>query len=139
ASVVMWRKLDQLEDDSGFLPWAKVIVRYEALKARQKVARDRLCFGEDVFDLLADDASGEEGEVLAQERDALGICLGKLDASQRELVLLPYHGHGAISEIAGTTGQTVNSLYKKIGRLRSKLTQCVQNRMSDPSLKGEPT
>ncbi|MEM6279190.1 MAG: sigma-70 family RNA polymerase sigma factor [Verrucomicrobiota bacterium] len=137
ASVVMWRKLDQLDDESGFLPWAKVIVRYEALKARQKVARDRLCFGEDVYELLADDSADDVNEVLSQERDALGVCLGKLDTSQRELVLLPYHGHGAITEIAEKSGQTVNSLYKKIGRLRAKLTQCVQNRLTDPSLKGE--
>ncbi len=30
ASVVMWKKLDQLEDEQGFLPWAKVIVRFKA-------------------------------------------------------------------------------------------------------------
>ena len=62
ASVVMWRKLDQLRDESEFLPWAKVIVRYEALKARQTAARDRLCFSDEVFELLAasDDDPGEE-------------------------------------------------------------------------------
>ena len=136
ASVVMWRKLDQLRDESEFLPWAKVIVRYEALKARQKAARDRLCFGEDVYDLLADDEleTGDEG--MERERQALDQCLAKLDDPQRTLVLLPYHGHGAITDLATESGQTVNSLYKKIGRLRSKLTQCVQRRLTDPSLEG---
>ena len=33
ASVVMWKKFDQLDSTDGFLPWAKVIVRFEALKA----------------------------------------------------------------------------------------------------------
>ena len=41
ASVVMWRKLGQLRKESEFLPWAKVIVRFESLKARRTFARDR--------------------------------------------------------------------------------------------------
>ncbi|NNC87597.1 MAG: hypothetical protein HKN82_03950 [Akkermansiaceae bacterium] len=47
ASVVMWKKLDQLEDEGGFLPWAKVIVRFKALQARRTVARDRLVLSEE--------------------------------------------------------------------------------------------
>ncbi|MEO0447037.1 MAG: sigma-70 family RNA polymerase sigma factor [Verrucomicrobiota bacterium] len=130
ASVVMWRKLDQLRNESEFLPWAKVIVRYEALKARQRVARDRLCFSEDVYELLAEDESETEDEDLRQqERDALSHCLGTLDTAQRDLVLLPYHGHGAVTELAEKSGRTVNSLYKKIGRLREKLGVCVEHRL----------
>ncbi len=29
ASVTMWEKLGQLRDESGFLPWAKVILRFK--------------------------------------------------------------------------------------------------------------
>lgn len=130
ASVVMWRKLDQLRNESEFLPWAKVIVRFEALKARQTAARDRLCFADDVFELLADEAAGEESEdTMTRERDALSSCLAKLDEAQKKLVLLPYHGHGAVNDLAQQSGRTVNSLYKKIGRLRQKLTQCVERQL----------
>ncbi|MFT5128311.1 MAG: RNA polymerase sigma-70 factor (ECF subfamily) [Rhodothermales bacterium] len=129
ASVVMWRKLDQLRNKSEFLPWAKVVVRYEALKARQTVARDRLCFSEDVLELLGAEER-DEGERLAREREALTGCLRKLDPAQKELVLLPYHGHGAVTELANQSGRTGNSLYKKIGRLRQKLTLCVQRQLA---------
>lgn len=138
ASVVMWRKLEQLRDESEFLPWAKVIVRYEALKARQKVARDRLCFSEEIYELLAEDDGSPDGEALADEREALRQCLERFDGAQRELVLLPYHGHGAVTGLAESSGRTVNSLYKKIGRLRAKLTECVHHRLNDPTWKGEP-
>lgn len=136
ASVVMWRKLDQLRDESEFLPWAKVIVRYEALKARQTVARDRLCFSEEVYELLAEDDPDSGADELAREREALRHCLDRFDAAQREMVLLPYHGHGAVTSLAESSGRSVNSLYKKIGRLRTKLTQCVHFRLSDPSWEG---
>lgn len=136
ASVVMWRKLDQLRDESEFLPWAKVIVRYEALKARQSVARDQLSFGEDVYELLAADDGATGDDALDREREALDHCLDKLGSPQRKLVLLPYHGRGAVTDLATETGQTVNSLYKKIGRLRSKLTQCVELNLNNPNLEG---
>jgi RNA polymerase sigma-70 factor (ECF subfamily) len=31
ASVIMWQKLSQLDDEDGFLPWGKVIVRFPLL------------------------------------------------------------------------------------------------------------
>ena len=57
ASVVMWRKLDLLDSPDNFLPWAKVIVRYEALRARRDYARDRLVFSEELLSMLADEAA----------------------------------------------------------------------------------
>ena len=32
ASVIMWQKLSQLDDEDGFLPWGKVIVRFRCYK-----------------------------------------------------------------------------------------------------------
>lgn len=113
ASVVMWRKLDQLDGESGFLPWAKVTARFEVLKARQTFARDRLCFGEKVFELLAEDDFSDDGEAMATEREALSHCLGKLDPAQREPILLPHCGRGAVTDLAAKSNRTVNSLYKK--------------------------
>lgn len=137
ASVVMWRKLDQLKNEEEFLPWAKVIVRYEALRARRTFARDRHQFGDDVFELLAADDFSTEEEFLANERSAMKGCLAKLDPAQREMILLPYRGHGAVLELAKESGRSVNSLYKKIGRLREKLARCIDAQLSHTGMKGE--
>ncbi len=134
ASIVMWRKFDQLRSEAEFLPWAKVIVRFEALKARQKFARDRLCFSEDIFDLLAEEENSESSDLIKREEEALKQCLSALTSPQKQLVLLPYQGHGAVQELANESSRTVNSLYKKIGRLHEKLTQCVERRLSAPTL-----
>ncbi len=119
ASLVMWRKLDQLENDNEFLPWAKVIVRFECLKARRTVARDRHWFSDEVFKLIADSEPEVSADVLKHERAALEGCLGKMDASQRELVLMLYRGHGTVASLAEASGSSVNALYKKIRRLWS--------------------
>ena len=36
ASVTMWQKLGQLDSEQGFLPWAKVILRYKCLPAHRR-------------------------------------------------------------------------------------------------------
>ncbi len=120
-------KPDQLQNDDEFLPWAKVIVRFECLKARRTAARDRHWFSDEVFDLLADSESesGTADDELLAEREALDGCLGKMDESQRELVLLLYRGHGEVADLAEESGRSVNALCKKIRRLREKLGKCI--------------
>lgn len=125
ASVVMWRKLDLLDSPENFLPWAKVIVRFEALRARRDFARDRLVFSEELLSMLADEAAETEDDLLAREKAALERCFKRLSPAHRELLLAPYAGCGRVKELAEQTERSVNSLYKLLGRLRSKLQGCI--------------
>jgi len=129
SSVVMWQKLDQLENEEGFLPWAKVIVRFKAMHARRTVARDRLVLSEETVMLLAEDAFETIPDQMDRERKALDSCLRKLSRENRDLVLLPYRRPGALTELAQQSGRSVNSLYKLLGRLREKLRLCVEREL----------
>lgn len=130
ASLVIWRKLDQLETPDGFLPWAKVIVRFEALRARRNFARDRLVFSEELMTKLAESTDEPETEDLTLEKAALQKCLCKLSPTNQELLLAPYGGSGKIKELAGHSPRTVNSFYKLLGRLRAKLQLCVERELA---------
>lgn len=130
ASVVMWRKLDQLDSHDNFLPWAKVIVRFEALRARRNFARDRLVFSEELLSLLAEEAEETEEVELEREKAILQICFKKLSLAHQELVLAPYAGNGRVKELAEQSGRSVNSLYKLLGRLRAKLQTCIESEIA---------
>jgi RNA polymerase sigma-70 factor (ECF subfamily) len=130
ASLVIWRKLDQLETPEGFLPWAKVIVRFEALRARRNFARDRLVFSEELMTMLAEVSDETDADELVVEKAALGRCLTKFSTAHRELLLAPYEGAGTIKELAEQSPRTVNSFYKLLGRLRAKLQQCVEREVA---------
>ena len=134
SSVVMWKKLSQLDSVDHFLPWAKMIVRFESLRLRRDHARDRHVFGDVLIELLANEAAEEDDDVWEQEREALSGCLAELAAHHRELVLAPYAGEGRVTRLAEETGCSINSLYKLLGRLREKLARCVQNKISNPIL-----
>jgi len=129
ASVVMWKKLNQLEKEEDFFTWARVIVRYEALRARRNAARDRLVLSEETLDLLANQAEQIPTDDLERERKALKGCLQKLSAEQRSLVFAASMRDGGVKELAEATNRTANSLYKLVGRLRNGLRECVQREL----------
>ncbi|MDA8745221.1 sigma-70 family RNA polymerase sigma factor [Rubripirellula amarantea] len=130
SSVVMWRKIDQLQADEEFLNWAKVIVRFEALKHRRKLSRDRLVLSDELVSLIASEDIEQPCEHVADRRSAVQECLSEFSFEHRQLLLSPYRYTGGAAELAEQTGVSANSVYKKLGRLRSKLRSCVDRRLS---------
>ena len=118
-----------VEGEDGFLPWAKVIVRFKALQARRTVARDRLVLSEETVALLAEEALELAPDQVGRERKALDNCLQKLSNEHQQLVLLPYREPGGLTELAQRTDRSANSLYKLLGRLREKLRLCVEREL----------
>lgn len=134
ASMVMWSKLDSLEDESGFLPWAKVIVRIECFRHRRTRGHDRLIFDDELVDLLAKEDNGDRCVRRKSLFLALEKCLDRLSLAHRELVLAPHRGRGSVLTLAEQSKRTVNSLYKQIGRLRTIVGECVEKQLAE---KGE--
>lgn len=125
ASVVMWEKLDQLDSEEGFFPWGKTIIRFKCMNLMQKKRSDRLVFNNDLLNLLADDAEKIDENEYAWRQRAIGGCLKKLSEENQHLVMAPYLNHGSVKVLAAKQSVSVNSLYKKLGRLRDKLLDCV--------------
>ena len=130
ASITMWESRQRLRDESGFLPWGKVIVRHKCFNAIAKLRRDRLVLDKDVLELIAREEEAEAAsEDLIRIQHSLAECLGELTPERRQLVLSPYRGAGEVKALAEQSGKTPNSLYKIIGRLRARLSQCVEEKM----------
>ncbi len=129
ASVTMWENRAKLRDESGFLPWAKVIVRNRCFNVIAKLRRDRLVLDSNVLDLIAnEEVTDSINFQLKTLHKALEDCLRKLTLEHRNLVLAPYRGAGAVKELAEAARRSPNSLYKLIGRLRERLYVCVENK-----------
>lgn len=130
ASVTMWENRAKLRGESGFLPWGKVIVRNRCFNARAKLRRDRLVLDEKVLDLIVSEEGADSDALqLNTLHEALEGCLLELTPERRELVLAPYRGAGAVKELAEAGRKSPNSLYKLIGRLREKLSACVESKL----------
>ena len=132
VSLVMWRKWDQFDPETDFMRWARVIARFEVLKARRKFARDRHVFRDDLQQLLAD-AAAEQFDELPAERyhEALADCLDTLPEKSRKLVGAAYQGDRTIRELAGEVGKSATALYKTLDRIRKSLAVCIENRLEE--------
>ena len=71
-----------------------------------------------------------EGEY-GWRRKALQLCLDSFSDSQRQLLLSQYIQYGSIKTLADQQNVSVNSLYKKLGRLREKLFDCIRSRKEE--------
>ena len=134
VSLVMWRKWHEFDVDTEFIHWARVITRFEVLKFRRKMARDRHVFREDVMELLA--GAAEELDTNRSNeayRDALQECLKSLPEKSGRLIRAAYEGDRTIREVADEIGQSAPAFYKTLNRIREKLRQCVQQRLKAAS------
>lgn len=129
SSLTIWEKFAQLENEDGFLPWAKVIVRFKCLSALGKLRRDQQIFSEGVLELLADEAEAFDVEEREQSMLALRSCLESFSKPHQELLLAPYSGNGQVTRLAGQANKSANSLYKLLGRLRVKLATCIESKL----------
>lgn len=124
VAVVLWRKFDPTMPDDDFRRWAFGVARMEALTFRRDKARDRLSFGDMVYQLLEDTAIDDRDERPRQLR-ALEECLSKLPERQRLLIQTAYAPGARIDAVAKSMGRTAMSLYKALHRLRLTLADCV--------------
>src|SRR5580704_11685881 len=89
TSLVICEKFDNFEDGTDFAAWACQIAYWRIRYSRQKFARCKVVFNQEVLDAVAQTAS-EMTEELDDRHVALSHCLSKLPMRDRELVLTRY-------------------------------------------------
>jgi RNA polymerase sigma-70 factor (ECF subfamily) len=131
VSLVMWRKWDQFDPDTDFMRWARVITRFEVLKFRRTMARDRHVFHDELMDLLADESEERETQVSSEQYlECLHACLNNLPEKSRELITAAYEGDRSIKKVAVDVGKSATALYKVLDRIRKKLQGCIEARLA---------
>jgi len=132
TSLVLWRKFPEFESGTNFSAWAFGIARYEVLKYRRNMARDRLVLDEDLLDMLADE-SIQRSDRAEQERRSLALCIEALEPQQRDLVRACYSGK-SIKSVAGELERSPTSVYKSLNRVRGLLLKCIENHIAEEDL-----
>lgn len=131
VSVAVTESIEQLRDDSDFLPWAREIARRRVLEHRRSSRRERP-LDPDVVQRLAEAAGWvEDEEPTSVRRAALLACLESLPGESRKLITMRYDGSAADAlELAGRFGRTVQSVYAQIKRIKAALRECVARRLA---------
>lgn len=121
----------QLQDEAGFLPWAREIARRRVL-AYQRVGRREQPIDPELAARLAEAADRvDQDRPVPTHRDALLSCLDRLDARSRQLLALRYDSTlGDADAIARQLGKSVQSVYAQVKRLKAILRECVEKHLA---------
>ncbi len=132
CSLILWRKFGEFQREQSFLAWACGIAKLEVRNYLRTSARDRLYFDEELMQQLATHRARSLSEY-DDRLTALRHCLKRLTGEERELIDTVYGSDRTIKELALATGGAVQTLYNRLGRLRRRLLECVQNKLATSS------
>lgn len=129
TSLVICEKFDDFKEGTDFGAWACQIAWWNVRRARQKFARSKVVFDDEVLESVAMTATTMTEE-LDHRHEALGHCLSKLHPRDRDLLLTRYEPGGGVEAAAQHSGRSLDAAYKALTRLRKLLHDCVTQHMA---------
>jgi RNA polymerase sigma-70 factor (ECF subfamily) len=129
TALVLWEKFDQYEPGTHFDRWAFRIAYFQVKVLRQNKARDRLQFGDSVFERLASHMA-MDGYRLEGRQDALDQCLAELPADDRDLIRQRYRAGATNREVAHACGRSESVISRALNRIRIALLRCIEGRLA---------
>jgi RNA polymerase sigma-70 factor, ECF subfamily len=133
TSLVICEKFADFTPGTDFVAWACQIAYWRVRYSRQKYARSKIVFDQDIVDVVANTASGMTEE-LDERHEALAHCLQRLHPRDRELITARYEPGGTVEAAARRSGRTLQTAYKALARLRKLLLDCVTTRIGHTSI-----
>src|SRR5215208_5374347 len=89
TSLVICEKFNEFKEGTDFVAWACQIAYWRIRYSRQKFARSKVLFDQDVVDVLAQTAS-EMVDELDERHEALSGCLQRLHPRDKSLLMARY-------------------------------------------------
>lgn len=125
------RRIDQLRDEAGFLPWVIEIARRQILAHRRQASR-QMILDPQVVSALADDALAvARADAATGRAEALLKCLDELPAQSAALMRARYsEAFTSIADLAKQSQRTISATYALIKRIRVALRECVARRLA---------
>jgi RNA polymerase sigma-70 factor (ECF subfamily) len=130
TNLVLWRDADRYQPGTDFRAWAYRVAYFQVLAQRKKARRDHLRFDDDLLGALA---AGMDREAVAAEEEALALqdCIKLLPETERELICRRYDAGVSVKVMAAEANQSPNALAVRLHRVRQKLLDCIQQRVTE--------
>lgn len=131
TNKVLWQKSNEFELGTNFAAWMIKTAYYQVMAHRQKCARDRLVFDDEMTAQLA--AASETRDSFMEKRQTLlQDCLKKLSDRNRELITARYQNGYDLALIAKQMNRKTNAIKQALFRARAALIECVHANSKDP-------
>lgn len=99
TNLILWRKSDEFQPGSELYCWACRVAHFEILKFLEKRDRDQRLFSVEFADEMSREMLANT-DLFDRRHEALQVCLGRLCAADRELILLRYADGATTQSVA---------------------------------------
>jgi RNA polymerase sigma-70 factor, ECF subfamily len=127
TAIALWAKADEYRLDEPFMPWAARFAWFQVRKFRMYQARRHrhvIALSDEALAALATDRI-EFVRVVADRGPTLQRCIEELTDDDRLLLRQRYDLRVSIREVAQQRGVEPGQLYKRLGRIRQLLLNCI--------------
>lgn len=128
VSLVVVRRWGEFGKVGDFWSLAREIARRQALAALRKSGREPLLLSEAALDAVDHGFDQVAGEV-SSRHDALRDCLKALPEFWGKVLRLRYWTNLSVSEVATRLDKTENTISVTLNRIRSRLADCVRQKV----------
>lgn len=127
CSLILWRKFSEFDRERSFFSWSCGIALHEIRNFLRSSHRQKLTFDSELVTQLSDQRLTDL-ESTEDNMRYLANCLERLPHADRELVQVAYDGTTTLKKFSRTSGQALQTLYNRLGRLRRQLLDCVRKK-----------
>lgn len=126
TKIQLWKEFANYDPTRSFEAWAMTIAYYQVRSYRKRCSRNKLVFSSEMVELLSDEFKKRKS---GARSDALRLCLDKLNARAKNIVMEYYSGVSTarLGESFGMSGEAVRKL---IYRARLTLHDCIHRTLS---------
>ena len=131
TNKVLWQKSSEFELGTNFAAWMMRTAYYQVMAHRQKCARERLVFDDEMTAQLAA-VSETRTSQMERRQKLLQDCLKKLSDKNRDLIRARYQNGFELAVIAEKMNRKTNAIKQALFRARAALIECVRANSEEP-------
>lgn len=132
VNLALWKKRQLYDRSQGFLRWAFGFAVMEVRNFRNRSAKSKLWFSDELLQSVAE-TYPHDSLIVEQRRDALSNCVKKLGLIERNFITDFYRNQCSAQDLAEASGKPVSTVYKTLTRARQALRTCIERTLAQQS------
>jgi RNA polymerase sigma-70 factor (ECF subfamily) len=129
VALTLWKEFPRYDRSRSFAAWARGIAGMKLMQRWDKTKRLPVVLSPEAIQAVSS-AFDRSEELSSGKAEALERCLDQLPEKSRKLLSLRYERSLKIEQIAQELQATLDAVYQSLSRLRARLLDCVNRRLS---------
>jgi RNA polymerase sigma-70 factor (ECF subfamily) len=129
VALTLWKEFPRYDRSRSFGAWARGIASMKLMQRWDKLKRRPVVLSPEAIQAVASAFDRSEAGA-SRQAEALEHCLDQLPEKSRHLLELRYERSLKVEQIAAELEATLDAIYQSLSRIRARLQDCVNRRLS---------